>query len=73
MVLDHGFNKEQKVFWEKKDGTKFDDISFTIDKHTQLDCQYGMNYFKDKESKYANLLQRDQARGAMIFLHVLNR
>ena len=31
----------QKIFWEKKDRTKFDDIPFTINKHTELDCQFG--------------------------------
>ena len=49
-------SKEQnKIFWERKDGTKFDDTPFIIGKHTELDCQYGAKYFKDKESKHARL------------------
>ena len=47
--------KQKKFFWERKDGTNFDETPFTVDKHTVFDCQYGSKYFKGKESKHARL------------------
>ena len=43
---------KQKKFCGK---TSFDETSFTVDKHTVFDCQYGSKYFKGKESKHARL------------------
>ena len=48
-------DKHQKFFWERKDGTNFNETPFTVDKQTVFDCQYGSKYFKDKESKHARL------------------
>ena len=64
-------SKHQKVFWEKKDGTKFNETPFTVDSHTVLDCQHGVEYFKDKESKHARLrLQGTRKTGCCAHIRI---
>ena len=63
----------QKNFWEKYNGTNFDNIPFTIDKQTDLDCEYGLKYFKDKECKHARFrMQGTRKMGCCAHIRIVH-